>query len=371
MNDSKSSMILIGIGGAGSAAARGVSRAFGPGLRYVLADTDAATGAEGEPFVLLGGDRLAGRGSGGDIPMARLAAEDSRDAIDETLDGARLAVVVACLGGGTGTGATLAVARHLRERGIPSIVFATIPFEFEGAGRRQNATGIMSSIATEASSSIFLPLDRLVAGEDNMESAMKRAVDTLASGITLFWRMVERPGYIRLDPERVRRIVANAEGGRFAVATAQGPDRAAEVVDALSRSPLLAAGNTPARSILCGILAGEDLRLSEVGRVAEGVKAAFGRSANFDLATVNDEATFSGRLSVVVFLFESGIRKDDDVSGGSADAPRLRRQRRPRNPLAQGPQGRGRFNNVEPTINDSGVDLDTPTYLRQGVTLDA
>ena len=58
MNDSKSSMILIGIGGAGSAAARGVSRAFGPGLRYVLADTDAATGAEGEPFVLLGGDRL-------------------------------------------------------------------------------------------------------------------------------------------------------------------------------------------------------------------------------------------------------------------------------------------------------------------------
>ena len=54
MNDSKSSMILIGIGGAGSAAARGVSRAFGPGLRYVLADTDAATGAEGEPFVLSG-----------------------------------------------------------------------------------------------------------------------------------------------------------------------------------------------------------------------------------------------------------------------------------------------------------------------------
>ena len=37
----ESSMILLGIGTAGSAMARGVSRAFGGGLRLVLADTDA------------------------------------------------------------------------------------------------------------------------------------------------------------------------------------------------------------------------------------------------------------------------------------------------------------------------------------------
>ena len=38
MSDS-SSMLLIGIGGGGSAIARGVRRAFGEGLRYLAVDT--------------------------------------------------------------------------------------------------------------------------------------------------------------------------------------------------------------------------------------------------------------------------------------------------------------------------------------------
>lgn len=372
MSELTPSTILIGTGGAGCAAVRGISRAFGPGLRHILADTDASTGSGGEPFVLLGGDRLSGHGSGGDVPMARLAADDSRAAITEATEDVRLAVIVTCLGGGTGSGATLAIARQLRERGIPAIVFATTPFPFEGTERRQRASGITSAIAAEASASIVLPLEKLVCGEDNMESAMRRAVDTLASGVTLFWRMMERPGYISVGSERIRRIIANAENGRFAVATAQGPDRAPDVVDALSRSPLLAGGTAPVRSILCGILGGVDLRLSEVGQVADGVRETFGRAAIFDLATVNDEETFSGRLSVVVFLFESGAKKDDERESDSpaSDASKPKRQRRQRNPLAQGPQGRGRFNNVEQTIRD-GEDLDTPTYLRQGLTLDS
>ena len=136
MNDA-SSIILIGIGGAGSAMARGVSRAFGDGLRYLLIDTDATTGQEGEPFVLLGGERLAGRGSGGDIVTARLAAEDSIDALDEALEDVRLAVVVTALGGGTGGGATLEAVKHLSKRGIPAVVFATTPFT-----RRQPASSL-------------------------------------------------------------------------------------------------------------------------------------------------------------------------------------------------------------------------------------
>ena len=106
MNDS-SSMMLIGIGGGGSAIARGVRRAFGEGLRFLAIDTDAATAADCEDFLLLGGNRLSGRGSGGDIVAARLATEDSVKLLDEHLDGVRLAVIVTALGGGTGGGATI------------------------------------------------------------------------------------------------------------------------------------------------------------------------------------------------------------------------------------------------------------------------
>ena len=361
-----SSMLLLGIGGAGAAIARGVERAYGGGLRLLLVDTDAASNTGDAPFALVGGGRLAGRGAGGDIVAARLAAEESVQVLDEHLEGIRLAVVVTALGGGTGGGTTLETIKHLGERGIPSLVFATTPFTFEGEDRQRNARGIMSMIEDAANATFFLPLDKLIADTDNMDEALKRAVDTLASGITLFWRMVEKPGYIRMDVERIRRLLRNAGRGRFATATVQGPDRAREAVDRICRSPLLAVGTNPVRAIVCGVLAGEDLRLSELAVVSESVQASFGgERRSFDLATVNDEQTFTGRLALVVMLFESNGKDEPppDQPGGFG------RKRKRNAAAAVGTTGHNRFSNAEPTVWN-GEDLDVPTFLRQGISLD-
>ena len=375
--NSESTILLIGVGGAGSAMAKGVRRAFGDDLRYLLADTDATTGRDGDPFVLLGGGRLAGRGAGGDTVAARLSAEESSSSLDQHIEGVRLAVVVTALGGGTGGGATIEIVKHLDALGIPVVVFATTPFTFEGEDRLRNARGVMSLIAEFAASTFFMPLNDLVADEDNMAEALRRAVDTLAAAVTLFWRLVGKPGYIRLDVERLRKLVKEAGRGRFAVATAQGEHRADEIVVSLTHSPFLAFGSSPVRSILCGILAGDDLRLSEVGKIAGGLQTAFGDKSAFELATVNDEATFSGKISVVALLFESGSSSRSEVPQSpfalAVEERKPQPTRTPRravkNPLSQGPQGRGRFNNVAPTIWH-GTDLDTPTYLRQGITLE-
>ena len=361
----ESSMILVGIGTAGSAIARGVDRAFGGGLRLLLADTDATTGEPGGPFTLLGGDRLSGRGSGGDVVAGRLAAEDSVKLLDEHLNGVRLAVIVTALGGGTGGGATLEAAKHLSSRGIPSVVFATTPFVFEGEDRQRNARGVMSMIEDAANATFFLPLDKLVVDVDNMQDAMRRAVDTVASGVTLFWRLVQRPGYIRLDVERLRHLVSGAGRGRFATVTARGPGRAAEIVDKLIRSEMLATSSGPVRSTLCGILAGDDLLLSEVGSIADGLRGAFA-GLTFDLATVNDEDTFSGRISVVVMLFESAAKAEDEARPGSVMSGRRHKSK---GALSIGPTGRGRFKNAEPTIWN-GEDLDIPTFIRKNLNLD-
>ena len=364
--NASSPLLLIGVGSAGAKIARGITHAFGGGLRHVLADTDASSASENEPFVLLGGDRLSGHGTGGDLVAGRLAAEDSIAALDDHLEGVRVAVIVTALGGGTGGGATLEAASHLSARGIPAIVFATTPFTFEGEDRQRNARGVMSMIQSAANATFFLPLDKLIGGTDRMDEAMQRAIDTLASGITLFWRLVEKPGYLAFDAERLRHLLSSAGRGRFATATARGPDRVREALDALLASELLASSSGPVRSAFCGILAGEDLRLSEVGAIADGVRGAFG-GLTFDLATVNDEATFAGRLSVVVMLFEATGEKADDEkpSGGVMGS----RRRRALNPLAVGQNARGRFKNAEPTIWN-GEDLDVPTFARRNISLD-
>ena len=366
MNDS-STMLLIGVGTAGCTIARGVSRAFGDGLRYTLVDTDATTGAQGDPFTLLGGDRLSGRGAGGDTVAARLAAEESIQLLDERIEGVRLAFIVAALGGGTGGGATLEIVKHLSEHGIPSIVFATLPFNFEGDDRKRRARGIMDMIEEAANATFFLPLDMLVQGEDNMNEAMRRAADTVATGVTLFWRLVEKPGYLRLDTERIRHLIANAGRGRFTAVTVQGPNRAADALDQLVRSKLLTATVSPVKAILCGVLAGDDLRLKEIGQIADGIRNAFGKQLAFDLGTVNDESTFSGRLSVVLMLFEVNAKGEEPTVHSSVLGGR--KSRKSKSALGVGPTGRGRFNNAEPTIWN-GEDLDIPTFVRRNINLD-
>ena len=361
MTDS-SSMILLGVGGAGCRIAQSVRDSFGAGLRFALLDTDAssAAGTDPETFFLLGGDRLSGRGAGGDIVNARLAAEDSAASLDESLEGVRMAVIATSLGGGTGGGATLEILRHLSKRGIETLVFATTPFAFEGEQRHQNARGIMPMIEEEASASFFMPLDKLVGGSDNMKESLDNAVSTMASAATMFWRLVEKPGYIKTDPERLRHMIAESGKGRFAVASATGPDRARNVADALLSNSLLADGTAPVRSILCGVLAGDDLRLSEIAEIADSLKTAFGGGSAFDLATVNDEDVFGGGISVVAMLFES--------SAGSAPsrgaAPAASKAKRSRRSALAGALLKGRFKNAEPTIWN-GENLDIPTYVRK------
>jgi len=364
MND-VSPLLLVGIGTAGTAIARGVSRAFGPGLRFILADTDARSGHDDEPFILLGGDRLSGHGTGGDIVAGRLAAEDSVHTLDDQLSGVRLAIVVTALGGGTGGGATLEAVKRLAERGIPTVVFATTPFTFEGDDRQRNARGVMTMIEDAANTTFFLPLDKLIGDTDNMDAALRRAVDTIASGITLFWRLLEKPGYIRLDTERLRHILTGAGRGRFAVVSAQGPARAADIIDQLIHSEMLATSSGPVRATLCGILAGNDLLLSEVGRIADGLRNAFG-GLSFDLATVNDDETFAGRLCVVAMLFESNAKAEDGAQPSSVMSGR---RKKPRGPIGTGLNNRGRFKNAEPTIWN-GEDLDVPTFIRRDINLD-
>ena len=112
--------------------------------------------------------------------------------------------------------------------------------------------------------------------------------------------------------------------------------------------------------MIVGLLAGNDLRLSEIGLVANELQFNFAANAELSLGTVNDEETFSGRLTVVVLLFGEGNRTTLKRDSGST---------RFHGGMTNGPQGRGRFHNAEKTIWN-GMDLDIPTFLRQNITLD-
>lgn len=368
MNTPHPSLLLLGVGGGGAVLVRGILRAFGPGIRALILDTDAQSGGNGDvPFILLGGNRLAGRGTGGQPSAARAAFQDNPALLDTALEGIRTVIIVTALGGGTGGGATSEIVKHLASRGIASIVFAALPFGFEGEERASAARIALGTIENTADAVVPMPLDALVSDIDNMKDALARAADTFATALTLFWRLLEKPGYIALDAERLRSAMADSGRARFATASATGPDRADEVMRSISRSRLLMAGGgrAPARSIFMGVLAGDDLRLSEIASVADGVRSLLGRKASFQLGTVNDEATFSGRLVVAVLAFEESAVARNTVETRRTAREAVRSRKNAEAALAAS----DRFSDSEKTIWRN-EDLDIPTFLRRNLTLE-
>lgn len=362
--DAGDGAILVGVGRAGCAAAAKISAAFAGRARTLLVDTDARSGTAnpGCPFLLVGGNRIGGAGAGGDMQLARIAAAESAHDFDARIASARTVVLVCGAAGGTGGGATVSLLERLRKNGAVSVVFALEPFSFEGPQAASNAMRTSAGIAKHADAYVQIPLDALVgcAGADNMAEAFDRGVEALAAGATLFWTLVQNPGYIALDSERLRSFVRDSGEAVFATASAAGPDRAGIVLASLRDSPLFGPDGAPrhAGKLLVGIAGGDDLRLSEVGRLAKGTAEIFGNPREFALGTVNDPGDMSGRISAVALAFVSPARE--------AKPEQHRKSQQPSDPLRS---AHGRFGGEERNFWN-GEDLDTPTYLRRNLSLE-
>ena len=78
----------------------------------------------------------------------RSAAEESESEIAAFLDDdSKMVIIVAGLGGETGTGVAPVVARIAREKGLLTVSVVTIPFLFEGSDRIQMAHAGISEMS--------------------------------------------------------------------------------------------------------------------------------------------------------------------------------------------------------------------------------
>lgn len=385
-----SGLLLLGVGGGGCRLAASVLAAYGGRMRALGVDTDALSNKQasegGLTCLLLGGARLAGHGTGGDAIKGRLAAQDDMQNLAPHLQGVRTVVVVACLGAGTGGGATPEIIKCLHDMGIATMCFALLPFAFEGDARRKAAERALPMLEENADSLVPVNLDDLFGscGDEPLEASLSRAEAALASGITLLWRLLTRPGFIQLDPERLHGLVVRGGNARLGCASAQGAERAAQVAAALRASRLLRSGDalSKAGALLVGVLAGSDLRLAELGEIMGKLKGFCPGDCHVEMGTVLD-AQYEGRLEVVVLAFESWVsslpvevKKDAPpvqeppvadafpIHPGSA-----KRGRGKSSKLSFGATGRGKFQNVEPTLYN-GQDLDIPTFVRRGILLE-
>lgn len=376
-------LLFIAVGGAAATIARQIAEDAPAPMRTLILDTDDAvlqtlTPAAGLSATIFGAKRLAGRGTGGDRSLGSGALRDDAALVLSQIGTPRLAIVLTCCGGGT-SGALPCLLEMLRNQGVATMTFATEPFAFEGADRRQCATVMLNAIASASDAFARVPLDSLLSEAQlsrPADEAFRAVAQRLAAGITLFGSLLAHPAFIAFDIERFLRLLSGSSGSglpcTFADITCSGADRAEVALQALLSTPRFRPEGVDrlanATQVLVGVLAGDDLRLCELGTLMEGVREHC-REAREVLLGTSRLAPAEGALSVVVIAFSlpgADIAEKPEVllsEGGKKASKRKTARSTPQLGVVK-----DRFNDVEHTIYH-GQDLDEPTYRRRGIRL--
>jgi cell division protein FtsZ len=340
----------IGIGGGGSNAITRMVREGIKGVDFITMNTDgqALALAEAPTRIQLGEKLTRGLGAGGDHKVGAKAAEESRDIIEDVINGADMVFIAAGMGGGTGTGGVPVVADIAKKSGALTIAVVTKPFTFEGMHRSQVAEEGLVELTSKVDTLIIIPNDRLLQlcdAKTSVDNAFRLADDALRLGVQAISEVVTVPGLINLDFADIKSVMKDAGPAWMSVGKAGGQSRAAEAAKAAMASPLLDVSISGATGVLFNVTGGSSLTLFECNEAAQIISQAVDPDANIIFGVVFDPKMDSEvRITVIATGFAKvpggGVRSSEElrrlIKGGSdaLDMPSFLR-RSPRFPVSR------------------------------------
>lgn len=235
---------VIGVGGGGGNA---VNHMFQEGIHdvsFALCNTDnqALMKSPVPVKVQLGENTTGGLGAGNKPQVARDAAEESIDLIQDLLsDGTRMVFITAGMGGGTGTGAAPVVARVAKEMGILTVGIVTIPFVFEGPRKIVQALEGVEKIAANVDALLVINNERLrdIYHDLTMINAFAKADDTLATAARSIAEIITIHGHVNLDFADVETTLKDGGVAIMSRGMGRGKDRINDAIRDALHSPLL------------------------------------------------------------------------------------------------------------------------------------
>ncbi|MCG8603054.1 MAG: hypothetical protein MI807_23110 [Verrucomicrobiales bacterium] len=298
---------VIGVGGAGANVLDRMALEGSDDARLLTLNTDvrALTTSVSSDKIQLGATLLKGMGTGGDPSLGRQAALEAVDEIREAVRGNGMLFLCVGLGGGTGSGAAPEVCRIAREEGVFLVVFATMPFSFEGERRMDQAKEALDTISRYANAVITFDNDRmgeLIVPKDGVAQAFAAADKIISQSIRATMNVVFRPGIIRIGmDDLLAALDANDSRCLFGYGIAKGDNRSLEAIEQALKCPLLDRGKllNEAKSVLVQVAGGDSMTLYEVQLVMEEITKHVGSETQILFGTGTDQR-LSNSLSVTV-----------------------------------------------------------------------
>lgn len=277
------SIAIVGIGGAGANILQCFAGSSANNVRLYTMSLDERVGracGSNVEFIQLGGGLNHGLGCGGDPSVGARAAEESRNELQAMLTGARLLVMVAGLGGGTGSGAAPVLAQMARDAGMFLVSVVVMPFSFEGKRRREQAEAALEEISL-LSDIVFCfendYMEELFHNRPGARAVFEEVDRILARATAAVPMLASSPGFINLGLDELATALENNDSRCiFGTGSGYGSDRAATAAQAVLESPLVAyhGALSFARTVIVHIAGGDSMSITEIRTVMDIVREA-------------------------------------------------------------------------------------------------
>ncbi|MFW5974486.1 MAG: tubulin/FtsZ family protein [Natrialbaceae archaeon] len=279
-------VVLIGVGQAGGKVTQTLAEfdhemGFGAVQGAFAVNTAKADlHSLGIDTMLIGQDRVKGHGVGGDN---ELGAEIMQTEATEVMDGldaristeAEAVMIVAGLGGGTGSGGSPALAKELkRVYDVPVYVLGILPGRDEGSLYQANAGRSLKTVVRESDSALLIDNDAWRTSDETVEEGFENINQQIAQRVGLLLasgEVVEGVGESVVDSSEIINTLKNGGVASLGYASADAAEEAADNVNtitSLGRKALLTGMSLPnaveAEAALL-VVAGKPDRISRKG----------------------------------------------------------------------------------------------------------
>ncbi|WP_130807235.1 cell division protein FtsZ [Senegalia massiliensis] len=348
---------VVGVGGGGNNAVNRMIDEGVKGVNFIAVNTDrqALHSSQADIKIQIGEKLTRGLGAGANPEIGKKAAEESRNEIQEALEGADMVFITAGMGGGTGTGAAPVVAEVAKEMEILTVGVVTKPFMFEGGRRSAHAAKGIEELQTKVDTLVTIPNDRLlqiVEKKTSIMDAFKIADDVLRQGIQGISDLIAVPGLVNLDFADVTTIMLDQGLAHMGIGRANGENRATEAAKQAIHSPLLETSIEGANGVLLNITGGSNLGLFEVNEAADLIKQNVDPDANIIFGAVVDE-TLKDDIQITV------------IATGFNNNPKENSSQNPFKNTSDKNDKHTQINKDNNEKNDLKDELDIPTFLRR------
>ncbi|MCB0790902.1 MAG: cell division protein FtsZ [Flavobacteriales bacterium] len=288
---------VIGVGGGGSNA---VNHMFAQGIKgvdFIICNTDKqALDISPVPVKLQLGLALTdGLGAGSVPDRGKDAAQENIDEIKQLLSTrTKMVFITAGMGGGTGTGAAPVIAEIARGMGILTVGIVTMPFQWEGRKRKQQAGSGIEELRGHVDTLLVINNDRLrdLFGNLSLDNAFGHADNVLTTAARGIAEIITVTGKVNVDFEDVKTVMTNSGAAIMGMAEAEGEDRALRAAQEALASPLLNDNDIRgAKFVLLNITHGtQEVLMDEITEITDHIQEAAGSSADVIWGYCKDES---------------------------------------------------------------------------------